>query len=297
MSARTPSCSVVIPTHERPQQLRTCLESLTHLEDPDGGYEVIVVADGGTTSLEPVVDEVRDRLDVQLVVQEQAGPAAARNAGAARAQGELLAFTDDDCRLRPDWLRRLAAAAGNAETAVGGRTVNAFPDNVYSVAAQLIVDVNYRKSALGPPRWRWFPSNNLAVPASGFRDIGGFDMSYSTAEDRDFCSRWTAHGLELSFEPLAVAEHVRDLSFSEYTGMHFRYGRGAYRYHRGQPRRPNRSPLVETSYYVDLAREPLRREPPLRALRLHALLAVWHVANTAGFGYEALRRYARFEAP
>jgi glycosyltransferase involved in cell wall biosynthesis len=291
-----PSCSVVIPTHERPEQLRECLETLTRIDSPEGRYEVIVVADGGTTPLDPIVAGFQDRIEVQLVVQEQAGPAAARNTGAARAQGEILAFTDDDCRPRPDWLRQLgAAAAASPGAAVGGRTVNAFPENVYSAAAQLIVDVNYRKSTLGPPEWRWFATNNLAVPADGFRDVGGFDVSYTTAEDRDFCSRWTARGHELTFEPLAIVEHGRDLSLSQYTAMHFRYGRGAYRYHRGQARRPNRSPLVERSYYVSLAREPFRREPPLRALRLHALLGVWHVANTAGFGYEwaQARRYAR----
>ena len=294
MSERAPTCSVVIPTHERPEQLRSCLESLSRLEYPAESYEVIVVADGGTTPLEPVVAGYRQRIDLELVVQERAGPAAARNAGAARAQGEVLAFTDDDCRPCREWLHRLGTrAAAQPGDAVGGRTVNALRDNIYSDAAQLIVDVNCRKSVLGPPAWRWFATNNLAVPTDGFRAIGGFDASYTTAEDRDFCSRWTASGLRVTYEPLAVVEHGRDLTLSRYASMHFRYGRGAYRYHRGQARRPNRSPIIEPSYYVALAREPFRREPPARALRLQALLGVWHVANTAGFGYEWARASAR----
>src|SRR5205807_1739071 len=68
-----------------------------------------VVGDGGGRSpLEDVVEPRRERMGVQLVAQARAGPGAARNAGVARAGGELIAFTDDDCRPRPDWLRRLA---------------------------------------------------------------------------------------------------------------------------------------------------------------------------------------------
>ena len=49
------------------------------------------------------------QVQTSLVVVEHAGPAAARNAGAARAKGELLAFTDDDCQVTAGWLRAFAA--------------------------------------------------------------------------------------------------------------------------------------------------------------------------------------------
>ena len=103
-----PFCSVIVPTHRRPAQLAECLAALARLDYPPDRYEVIVVDDGGGMPLDDVLEPFRDRMAVSCLTGRRAGPAAARNAGAARARGDLLAFTDDDCRPRPDWLRRLA---------------------------------------------------------------------------------------------------------------------------------------------------------------------------------------------
>jgi glycosyltransferase involved in cell wall biosynthesis len=113
-----PRCSVVVPTHERPEALAACLESLAELDYPRDRFETVVVDDGGRTPLEPVVDRFRERLDVKLVRRARAGPAAARNAGAEHAGGDLLLFTDDDCRPREDWLAGLLNAARAAPGAV-----------------------------------------------------------------------------------------------------------------------------------------------------------------------------------
>jgi len=97
---------------------------------------VIVVDDGGETSLEALVARFRDQLGVTLLRQSHAGPAAARNTGAARAAGEFLAFTDDDCPPATDWLKTLAGRfAKDSDCVVGGRTINALPDNPYSKAS------------------------------------------------------------------------------------------------------------------------------------------------------------------
>jgi len=282
-----PACSVVVPTYERPAALRGCLESLAALDYPRERYEVVVVDDGGHAPLEAVVAPARERLRVELVAQPRGGPAAARNTGVARAGGELIAFTDDDCRPRADWLRRLADRFRAApEEATGGRTVNALGHNPFSRAAQLVIDVGYRQNNEGPESRRWFTTNNLAVPAAGFRAVGGFDPSFRTAEDRDFCSRWTAHGLRMGYEPRAVVEHAHDLSLAGFARLHFDYGRGSFRYHRKQRRR-GRSVAVEPSFYVTLTREA-------RRAGLLAPLLLWHVAHTAGFGWEWARtRVAR----
>jgi GT2 family glycosyltransferase len=277
-----PSCSVVVPTYERRAALRACLESLAAVDYPRERYEVVVVDDGGRAPLEGVVEPLRERMRVELVSQARAGPAAARNAGVARAGGELVAFTDDDCRPRPDWLRRLVERFRAApDEATGGRTVNALPQNPFSRAAQLVIDVGYRQNNEGPATRRWFTTNNLAVPAAGFRAVGGFDPSFRTAEDRDFCSRWLDHGLRMQYEPRAVVEHAHDLTLAGFTRMHFDYGRGAFRYHR-ERRRQSRPVRIEPSFYVALAREARRANvlPPL---------LLWHAANTAGFAWEWAR--------
>src|SRR5262245_37328532 len=93
--------SIVVPTYQRPDQLTMCLQSLTFLDYPRSNFEVIVVDDGSEMPPETVVAAFHDRLDVTLLTQPHAGPAQARNTGAAHAKGAFLVFTDDDCTPAP----------------------------------------------------------------------------------------------------------------------------------------------------------------------------------------------------
>ena len=282
MTAR-PACSVVIPTRDRPEHLRSCLDGLAALDYPDERLQVIVVDDSGR-SVTAVGREI------ELVTTDRVGPAGARNAGVARADGEVLAFIDDDCSPRPDWLDRLVARWEEERVAaIGGRTVNALAESVCAEAAQLVIDVGYRQNSA--PERRWFTTNNLLVPAAGFRELGGFDAAYRTAEDRDFCARWLDSGRPMSYEPKAVVGHSRRMGLTEFAAMHFTYGRGAFRFHRDR-RRLGAPVAVEPSYYAALARAAFDPDNPGRTAALEGLLLVWHGANTAGFVYEWARTLA-----
>ncbi|MBA2450110.1 MAG: glycosyltransferase family 2 protein, partial [Chloroflexi bacterium] len=141
MAHELPAFSIVVPTYNRPRQLADCLQALAGLDYPRERFEVIVVDDGSATSLEPVVERFREKLSLTLIRQPNAGPAAARNVGAARASGQFLAFTDDDCRPSPDWLEAFAKSFGpRPDAALGGRTLNALPANAYSTATQLLLE-------------------------------------------------------------------------------------------------------------------------------------------------------------
>jgi len=190
-----PLCSVIVPTLRRPAQLAECLAALAELDYPGDRYEVIVVDDGGDVPLESVLAPFRDRLRLTLLAGRHAGPAAARNAGAARAQGELLVFTDDDCRPRRDWLRRLADRhAAQPADGIGGSTVSVMHGNPYAETSQLVISVGYEQNNADETDARFFASNNLAFPARAFREVGGFDESFRTSEDRELCSRWVLGG-------------------------------------------------------------------------------------------------------
>src|SRR5882757_6376591 len=115
--------SVVIPTYNRPEMLRECLESLRR-EYQNERFEVIVVDDGS----EPPVDlrEYAGAMKLQMLRQANAGPAGARNAGAGRACGKYLVFLDDDCRAAEHWLAKFEEACRNAspKTIFGGQLRN-----------------------------------------------------------------------------------------------------------------------------------------------------------------------------
>src|SRR5262245_35313420 len=102
MEQSRPFISVIIPTYERVGQLSVCLGALVAQDYPRDHFEVLVVDDGSATSPEAGVDAFRDRLNVQFLTQRHAGPATARNFGAAHAKGDFLAFTDDDCVPAPN---------------------------------------------------------------------------------------------------------------------------------------------------------------------------------------------------
>ena len=97
MGQYRPFFSIVIPTYHRPQQLAACLQTLTHLDYPRDRFEVIVVDDGGEISLDGVLALFKEVLCITLLRQPHAGPAGARNVGAATAKGDFIAFTADDC--------------------------------------------------------------------------------------------------------------------------------------------------------------------------------------------------------
>lgn len=137
---------------------------------------MIVVDDGSATAPEAVVAPFRDRFNVMLLPRPHASRAATRNAGT----GEFVAFTDD-CLPARKWLTMLAARFATAPScAIGGRTLNALPDNPYSTASHLLNDYLHAYYNTASSRARFFTSMNLGLPADHFRAIGGFDVTFTT---------------------------------------------------------------------------------------------------------------------
>ncbi len=144
MSQALPFVSVIVPTYDRPRQLARCLRSLSSLDYPSDRFEVIVVDDGSESPPEDIVADAPGQLDTTLLSPPHAGPASARNYGAAHARGEYLAFTDDDCVPTPSWLRAIAVRfAATPGDAIGGRTLNGLPKNLYATASQALTDYLY----------------------------------------------------------------------------------------------------------------------------------------------------------
>src|SRR5690606_36415521 len=174
----------------RPAPLHQCLAALKRQAYPPDAVEVIVVDDGSRQRLEPVVASFTG---VRLIRQANAGPAAARNTGAAAATGDFLAFTDDDCAPHPGWLSAMAAELKrDSAVLVGGRCINALPNNPYSATSQMILDVVNDVFNHDHAHATFFASDNMAMSRRQFLEIGGFDASFRCSEDRDLCDRWSA---------------------------------------------------------------------------------------------------------
>jgi GT2 family glycosyltransferase len=251
------------------------------------------VDDGSEEPLAPLISEYRSMLEITGLRIEHGGPAAARNRGSLAARGRFLAFTDDDCAPAPGWLSALMARLKtDPDAMIGGCITNALVDNPYSAASQLILDLvyNHRQQRSGP--LRFFASNNIAMAADFFRELGGFDAAFRTSEDRDLCDRWLGAGRRLVYAPEALVYHSNRLDLHSFWRQHFGYGRGACRFYRAHRRRSAGKTEWDWSFYQALP----RRLPPLilrqknQRLLLAFLMAVWQAANLMGFLRETVSR-------
>jgi len=289
-----PLLTVVIPTYARPRQLTACLAALVgqRLEVP---WEVVVVDDGSPEPLDSIAEAFHGRLDLRIERQANAGPARARNRGVAVARGRFIAFTDDDCLPEPDWLgallRREALTPG---AMVGGTTNNGLDGDLFASASQLIVDLVYDHFNADPSQATFLTSNNILCSRERFEAIGGFDVTFprAGAEDRDFCDRWKTAGWPLVWEPAARIEHRHAQNLRKFIDLHFRYGRGAYLYHRRRLERGSGGIGRDIGFHASILPRlrALRgdRRVAGRALAILATFGIWQGANAAGFAREAL---------
>ncbi len=288
MGERQPFLSIVVPTYRRPGPLAQCLEALAELDYPRDRFEVLVVDDGSGDPPRDAVERRRDRLDVALIeMPRNGGPAGARNAGAARARGDLIAFTDDDCAPAPDWLGVLAARhAAAPDQAIGGYTVNLLTENPYSSASQLLIDYLYQYYNREEGLASFFASNNLAIPAQLFRQVGGFDTSFplAAAEDRELCDRWCELGHRMTYAPEAIVYHRHEMSLPRFWRQHANYGRGAFHFKQLREERGWGAIGFEPfSFYRDMLLYPFRRGSGPSAWHQCARIVLSQIANAIGF--------------
>lgn len=252
---------------------------------------MIVVDDGGAAPAAPVAAGFQDRLRLRNVRQWNQGPAAARNTGARVASGRILCFTDDDCEPEPEWLSAMHRALDhNPGAMAGGRTVNSLAGEPCPEASQWIHEFVYAHYNRDPRGARFFASNNMAMAAEGFHELGGFDRAFRNSEDRDLCDRWICSGRRMIYLPEAVVGHAHRMNLRGYWQQHVGYGRGARRFMSAHRRRNPRAPRIEGSFYAGLLRElPRTLRGGSKPWQTAFLLALWQAANLWGFALETVR--------
>ncbi len=228
--SRPPSVSVIMAYYDGQHRLDRMLSALAAQTHPLDRLEVIVADDGSPTS--PVIRAVPG-VRVQLVRQDDLGfrAAAARNLGAAAAQGEVLCFLDDDTLPEPGYLTaltRLPALVPDALVTGRRRHVDLDGLDDAQISAwlagadrpparelpepQWLVDEHRRSANLlrtGPDSHRYVISAVLACHRMLFDAVGGFDPGFERygGEDWEFAHRALCAGAVLAHEPAAVAWH------------------------------------------------------------------------------------------
>lgn len=221
-SSAGPRFSVIVCTRNGSDRIGDCLRAVSALRGVE--YETIVVDDG---SEDGTADRVaREFPEAGLLRLEPCGLSAARNAGAAVARGEVLAFTDDDCEPDADWLARLVRVYQDGRFSAAGGPNLPPPARCWQEAVVAAAPGAPSHVMLDDEEAEHLPGCNLTVRKEAFDAVGGFDPRFRTAgDDVDFCWRLRDAGHRLGFAPGAFVWHRRRPSLRAFLRQQAGYGR------------------------------------------------------------------------
>ena len=231
-----PAVSVVVCTRDRPDHLPVALAALRAQTHP---AELVVVdnapSDGRTR-------EVVERLAPRAVYVREPVPGLprARNAGIRAASGEVIAFTDDDCRPVSGWVATLARDFA-AEPRLGCVTGPILPLELETDAQEAMearggFNRGFRRVIYTPESqdgpvypvqaWRFGAGGSMALSRRCLEALGGFDEALWRSEDMDIFYRTLRAGWALAFDPGAAVRHRHLPRWSQLRRRMFHWGWG-----------------------------------------------------------------------
>lgn len=196
-----PLVSIVVPTFDEGELLRTCLQSVSTQTEPD--FECIIVDDAsnshssadiaGEFSADPRFYYIRNPTNLGL--------AASRNVGLERARGAFVTFLDADDFLYPDALRARLVAVRDADD--NGSLGGSFCNWVFVTESEVAPAAPPKQASRSNVIWLDCVDDNVFIASAPListetaRTVGGFDTALVTAEDYEFWARYLRHGYAL----------------------------------------------------------------------------------------------------
>jgi len=216
--------TVILCTYDRCHSLRKTLSSIAASSLPDKvKWEILVVDNNSKDQTREIVEDFCQTHPgrFRYLFEPRQGKSYALNAGILDAQGDILAFTDDDVTVEPTWLRNLTASLDSGRwVGAGGRTLpeTSFSaprwlrlDGLHALGPLALFDRGLEACDLAEPPF----GNNMAfrrealVKYGGFRtDLGPRPGSEIRSEDTEFGRRVLSAGERVRYEPSAIAYHA-----------------------------------------------------------------------------------------
>jgi glycosyltransferase involved in cell wall biosynthesis len=213
-SAAPPQFSVILPTYNRANILRECLEALERQTLAPENFEVIVVDDGSSDATGAICRDYQSTLALQYLRQTNAGAGAARRRGVQHSRGKFLLFINDDTIASPDLLTVHAATherhAEERQAVLGDFR---FPEAANSRALTRFLSRSpflFPQGTLAPGvHWDYskFVTCNASVRRDAVVGVGSFDPEFRIAEDSELGLRLSRRGYFVRYVPEARATH------------------------------------------------------------------------------------------
>jgi len=214
-----PELSIVIPTFNRAERLRACLDALGLQTQPAADFEVIVVDDGSTDGTAEMLETLATPFLLRVVLQkENSGYGAARNAGVSVASGEFLLFLDDDVVASPG----LVAEHLRVQHQEGGAgVIGPYPQLLPRRAGRFARAMAegrieyYASLETKTPTFTSCHTGNFSAPRDAVQAVGGFAEDLPRAVDIELGYRLQQAGLRFVFAPAALGTEDQRESSSD----------------------------------------------------------------------------------
>lgn len=218
--------TIIIPTRNRKDFLKRCLAAALSQDYSD--YEVIVIDNGSSDGTDEMIRDAFPK--VRYFLQDKVpGPAATRNLGIRKALGEIIAFTDDDCIVPPNWLQLQLKYYDDQQIAAVGGSQNSHQPNFYDKLQM----AHYADELQGLQRvervsgWEGLITANMSVRREIFDRVGLFDESFITGADPEFIGRVSRAGYAFIRDPDIPVEHYKVYTLRSFLKMRFQRGCGS----------------------------------------------------------------------
>ncbi|MDL5053730.1 glycosyltransferase [Oscillatoria laete-virens NRMC-F 0139] len=220
--------SVIVPVYNGEADLPELLAGLRSQSYPADRTELIIVDNASRDrTLAILKDSAAQIPNLQVKSENEIQSSyAARNTGIKAATGEILAFTDADCRPQPDWLENLVAPFSQPQIGIVAGEILAFPGNSLLEQYADAQETLSQKHTLAHPFCPYGQTANLAVRRQAFNQVGLFRPYLTTGGDADICWRILQQTeWQIEFAPNAIIRHRHRQTLEELRSQWQRYGR------------------------------------------------------------------------
>lgn len=210
MSQESPELSVVIPTFNRRDRLRVCLDALARQSQDPATFEVVVADDGSADGTSEMVEAMETPLRLRALRLENGGWARAANLGAEAAQGRVVLQIDDDVIASPQLVaEHVAAHRDGAPRMAIGRLIQEPPKSKDWFVACFTTAWNRRYDELAEREadWRDCFGANFSAPRQMLAEVGGFSTDRPAVADMELAYRLLGKGCVPTYLPGAEAVH------------------------------------------------------------------------------------------
>jgi glycosyltransferase involved in cell wall biosynthesis len=214
--------SVIIPTYNRTDRLRTCLEALSRQTQPASDFEVIVVVDGSTDGTREMLANLVVPYALRVIWQQNCGQCAALNRGVEAACGVYCLFLDDDVIASPRLVAEHLRVQHECEGILGiGQITPTLPPNADWFASCFAKGWrdHYARFNQGEqsPSWEDCYGGNMSVSRAAFLEAGGFMLNLEREYDVELGHRLEERGFSFKYIREAIGIHNERKDFIELT--------------------------------------------------------------------------------